>query len=107
MGSEIVTVEQLQDAVADFRDARGWLKYHSPKRLMASVCIEAAELLETMQWDDDSTTAGELPPDEIVDISHEIADVGIYLLSLCNVLGIEFEDAVFEKMKINEEKYPC
>jgi NTP pyrophosphatase (non-canonical NTP hydrolase) len=40
------------------------------------------------------------------DVAEEIADVLIYLLRLADVLGIELDRAVDEKMAENESKYP-
>ena len=37
----------------------------------------------------------------------EIADVFVYLLDLCDLFDIDLSDAVLEKMKHNERKYPA
>ncbi len=36
----------IQKAVREFRDARNWRQFHSPKNLSMSIAIEAAELME-------------------------------------------------------------
>ena len=34
----------------------------------------------------------------------ELADIAIYLLGLCEILGFSLEDEVLKKMKINEKR---
>ena len=40
-------------------------------------------------------------------VSHEIADIQIYLAAHSDRLGIDIGPAVAEKMKLNAEKYPA
>ena len=73
-----------------------------------SITIEAAELMEHFQW----LTVEEsrrLPSDpEAFDaIGQEVADVAMYLLSLCNSLNLDLSDAIVRKLKLNREKYPA
>ena len=88
-----------------FRDARDWMQFHDPKNLACSIAIEAAELLEHFQWK--TPAQGEqhavAKKDEL---SEEIADVAVYLLELCDNLGIDLIAAIHRKMAINEAKYP-
>jgi len=39
----------LKEAVHEFVHKRDWEKYHNPKDLAESICIEAAELLQLFQ----------------------------------------------------------
>lgn len=102
MGTDI---QELQTAIRRFADERDWQQFHTPKNLAASISIEAAELLEHFQWLTDAQSA---EPSEArrEEISHEIADVLIYLLRLCDRLGIDPIDAARRKLEINAEKYP-
>ncbi len=97
----MVDTKELQKAVEQFRDQRDWKRYHTPKDLSISVCIEASELLELFQWKEDSLSSVD---DER--LSEEMADVMIYLLALSNISNIDLGKAVEEKLKKNEEKYP-
>ena len=45
-------LKELQKKVIEFRDARDWAQYHSPKDLARSLSLEAAELPEIFQWKD-------------------------------------------------------
>ena len=38
------------------------------------------------------------------DLSHELADVAIYLLGLSEILGVDLETAIKEKMDINAKR---
>jgi NTP pyrophosphatase (non-canonical NTP hydrolase) len=42
----------------------------------------------------------------ITKLSHEIADVFIYLISLINSLDLDLSQAFIEKMELNNIKYP-
>ena len=55
LGGLIPMLEDLTRQILEFRDARDWKQFHSPKNLAASVSIEAAELLECFQWSNDET----------------------------------------------------
>ena len=43
-------IEYLVSQVREFLQERDWQKYHNPKDLAESICIEAAELLQLFQW---------------------------------------------------------
>ncbi|KJD51913.1 nucleotide pyrophosphohydrolase, partial [Bacillus amyloliquefaciens] len=43
-------IQNLINAINEFRDERNWRQYHNPKDLAISISIEAAELLEDFQW---------------------------------------------------------
>ncbi len=92
------SIKGLQKKVAAFRDERDWRKYHTPKDLSLSISIEAAELLELFQWQDDGYEKDRL--------EEEMADVMIYLLSLADVADIDLGKAVLSKIELNKEKYP-
>lgn len=102
-----VTVEELKDNVKRFIEERGWEKFHNPKDLAEAICIEAAELLEQFQW----ITPGEASslrnmPAKTKHIGEELADVVIYCLSMANTMKIDVTEAVVNKLKKNEAKYP-
>ena len=98
---------ELKRQVKDFVIAREWGKYHNPLHLALSISVEAAELLEKFQWKDETEihTMREEPLEQ-VEIRDELADVMIYCLSLANTLNIDVSQAITEKLRKNEEKYP-
>ena len=98
-------LEEIRRRIRAFRDAREWMQFHNPKNLACSVVVEAAELLEHFQWatPERSEVVGRERREAI---SHEIADVAIYLIELADNLGIDFVEAIHEKLKLNEARYP-
>jgi len=101
------TVEELKKLVINFRDERDWKKYHKPKDLAISISIEAAELLEELQWKTDKEIEELLKNKEKLEkISEELADVIDYCLSFADVTKIDISEALKKKIEENKEKYP-
>ena len=74
---------EIIEMINQFRDARGWKKYHNLKDLAISVSLEASEVLEIFQWKDSKE---ELSEDEKAKLKEEIADTLIYLLYMVDKL---------------------
>lgn len=91
-------LQQLSEYVARFNEERDWGQFHSPGNLAKSIVIEAAELLELVQWDDDSI--------DVAAAKEELADVIIYCAQLAARLDIDLDEAVADKLQVNESKYP-
>lgn len=99
--------EELVGQVLAFRDRRDWRQFHSPKDLAISISLEAAELLECFQWKSpDEVAALVRDPERHRDVSWEMGDVLILLISLADILGTDLVKAAFEKLQENERKYP-
>ena len=98
-------IETLTQALREFALARHWGQFHSPKNLSAALSVEAAELLEHFQW---LTEAQSHNLDEVkkAGVAAEAADVLLYLLQLCDQLGIDLIAAAHLKMKVNALKHP-
>lgn len=100
-------LSEVKARVQQFIELRDWEQYHTPRNLAESISIEAAELLQIFQWMDVGRTKASLSsPDFRRKITEELSDVLIYCLSLANVMKIDISEAIFEKIKINEKKYP-
>ena len=107
MNDDTATLTDLKKLVAQFVDERDWNRFHSPKNVAMSICIEAAELLEHFQWlEPDQCERNSLSPEKLHEIGEECADVLAYLLSLTNRLDLDIADIFERKMKRNAEKYP-
>ena len=85
------------DEIEAFTVERDWDQFHSPANLAKSIAIEASELLECYQWDDNAD------PDAV---EEELADVLNYCLLLANKLNLDPIEIVRKKMKKNALKYP-
>jgi NTP pyrophosphatase (non-canonical NTP hydrolase) len=96
---------EVTKRIRAFRDARDWMQFHDPKNLACSIAIEAAELLEHFQWKTPAESQQHAAARK-EELSEEIADVAVYLLELCDNLGIDLVAAIHRKMAINEAKYP-
>ncbi len=102
------SVEDLKNAVRKFIHERDWEKYHNPKDLAESICIEAAELLQLFQWITlEESREFKINPSKVKRVEEELADVVIYCLSMANILEIDLARAIFEKVELNEKKYPA
>ena len=88
--------------ILKFRDDRDWKQFHNPKDLAISISLEAAELLEVFQWSG-SDTLCEQKKDKI---KEELADVINYCVLIADDCGLDMDEIVQEKIKINNEKYP-
>ena len=86
------------DRIRAFTQDRDWDQFHSPANLAKSISIEANELLECFQWDEEN-----------LDISHvkeELADVIVYCVDMLDKLNLDVDEIINAKMDINEKKYP-
>jgi len=103
-----MTIIVLQKAVSDFRDARDWRQFHSPKNLSMSIAIEAAELMEHFQWltTSEASSLAEQNPEARQAIVEELADVLIYCFSLADILDCDIAEIMLDKLAKNNAKYP-
>lgn len=90
-------LEKLNERIKKFNDDRDWNQFHTPSNLAKSISIEANELLECYQWNDNAS---------INDVKEELADVMNYCLQMAQVLNVDIIDIINEKMDKNEKKYP-
>ena len=98
-------LQPLVEALRAFAHARDWEQFHTPKNLACALSVEAAELLEHFQWLTDAQSQS-LAPDKTAEVAAEAADVFLYLLQLCDKLGIDLIAAAQQKMLVNAQKYP-
>jgi NTP pyrophosphatase (non-canonical NTP hydrolase) len=98
-------LDDLQHKIRTFADNRDWDQYHTPKNLAMALIAECAEVVEHFQWLSEEQSA-KLPAETLIEISHELADVFVYLLRLSDKLGVNLIEAAHDKMALNERKYP-
>lgn len=101
-----LNLNEAVSALLKFRDERDWCQYHTPKNLSMSIAIESAELMEHFQWKNEDEIKLYLETEGREKVQEEIADIAAYLLLLCNILEIDLNSAILEKIKKNELKYP-
>ena len=99
--------EELLQMLREFRDARDWKQFHTPKDLAAAIAIEAGELQERFLWkreeEIEALLATPVGKQGVVD---ELADVLICSLLLADRLGVDVGRIVAEKTAQNARKYP-
>lgn len=101
-------IENIQQIIDDFVRQRDWERYHTAKNVAIALSVEVSELLEILQWKNDQEIAQiERGDKDFGRIRDEFADSMIYLLRFADIVGIDVEQAVFDKIKKNIEKYPA
>ena len=80
------------NAIRKFVAERDWSQFHTPGNLAKSISIEAAELLECFQWNDE-------PQDSNIEHIHEeIADVLMYCIMLSDKFGFDLDEIILDKI---------
>ena len=87
----------LREEILKFTEERDWDQFHSPENLAKSIAIEAAELLECYQWNEEAN---------LDHVKEELADVLIYCTQLSEKLQLDMEQIMWDKLKLNAKKYP-
>ena len=101
---DIAAVQRFQRA---FAAAREWEQFHTPKNLAMALTGEAGELLEIFQWLTPEQSARVTDTDKGKQaVEHELADLLAYVIRLADVLGVDLVESLWNKLRLNEEKYP-
>jgi NTP pyrophosphatase (non-canonical NTP hydrolase) len=94
-------IAELTAQMHDFVAQKGW--YHPDsqrpqtlRNLATSLVLEAAEVLEHFQWDEELENQAHL--------AAELADVALYLLQLASIAEIDLEQAVLDKLAQNYDR---
>ena len=99
------TIKELTDIALRFRDERHWKQFHNPKDLALTLALEAAEVLEHVQWRNARELEAHLR-ERKTEVADELADVLHVVLLLADHLDIDLGDAFEKKMAKNAKKYP-
>ena len=90
--------QETINRIRAFSTDRDWDKYHTPNNLAKTIVLEANELLECFQWDNDNS--------KIEKVKEELADVIVNCQNLLDKLGLDVDEIINAKMAQNEKKYP-
>lgn len=104
----MTTLDDVRDELLRFRDERDWKQFHSLKNLIISLNLEAAEVLELVQWKSDGevdASNGEAQWHHA--LGEECADVLSYLILVCEAAGIDLLAATIAKIEKNRQRYPA
>lgn len=91
-------LDYIKQEIDNFVKERDWEKFHTPENLAKSISIEANELLECFQWDNDNF--------DLEAVKEELADVFNYCFQLASVLNLDITKIILDKMEKNKIKYP-
>ena len=83
--------------IIEFNKERDWDQFHSPENLAKSIAIEAGELLECFQWNNNYDKEK---------VCEELADVVNYCIVMADQLQVDLEKIVLGKLEKNRQKYP-
>ena len=91
-------IKELTNRMHKFVRDQGWYKSDSLKpqtlrNLAISLSLEANEVLENFQWNEQQGDTEAL--------SEELADVALYLLQIASLASIDLEKAILEKLEKN------
>lgn len=98
-------LESLRAQLEQFAAERDWDQFHNPKNLAMALAGECGELLEHFQWLT-FEQAENLPAHTRDEVALEAADVLLFLLRLCDKLGIDLAASAERKLELNAVKYP-
>lgn len=90
-------MDELKQAFREFNEERDWDQFHSPENLAKSISIEAGELLECFQWNNDFDKEH---------LCEELADVISYCIMLADKIDVSIETIVLDKLEKTKKKYP-
>ena len=91
--------EKMKAKVKQFTTERDWDQFHNGKDLAIALSGEAGELLNAFLWKS---------PEEVKveKVKEELADVLNYAFLIAEKYGLDVEEIMDEKLRINGEKYP-
>ena len=105
MSNRTDRLEALRVRLARFAADRDWDQFHNPKNLAMALAGETGELVEHFQWLTFDEAAN-LPSGTRDLVALEAADVLLFLLRLCDKLGIDLAAAAERKLELNAQRYP-
>ncbi len=89
-------MKKIIEEIAQFNLERDWDQFHSPENLVKSIAIEAGELLECFQWNDEYS---------LEKVTDELADIFMYAIMLAEKLDLNIEEIIKHKLAINRQRY--
>lgn len=94
-------IQELTEEMNRMVRSKGWYDPNSkrpqtPRNLAISLSVEAAEILEHFQFQENAKDKHEL--------AGELADVALYLLQLASVTDIDLEKAILDKIEVNKTR---
>ena len=86
-------MKRAVEEILKFNEERDWDQFHNPENLAKSISIEAGELLECFQWNNEYDKQH---------VCEELADVMNYCILMANKLGVDMEEILLMKLEQNQ-----
>lgn len=99
------SISELTARIRRFVAEREWQQFHNPKDMAVAIAAEAGELLQHFVWQQPGQV-DRRAVEKRDEIASEIADVGILLFELADILGLELGAVMEAKIERNEVRYP-
>lgn len=93
------SITQLRNKLRQFSEDRNWVQRYSESSLAKSIVLEAAELLEHFQWNDNHDY-------NRTEVAFELVDILYYALMLAEIMDIDIMEYTDLKLKDLEVRYP-
>ena len=93
----MIKMKNIISQIKKFNEERDWDQFHSPENLAKSISIEAGELLECFQWNNNYDKE---------EVCEELADVFTYCIQMAMKLGVDPEEIILKKLEKTRKKYP-
>ena len=90
-------MDELVSKIKLFNEERDWGQFHSVENLAKSISIEAGELLECFQWDENY---------DLEEVKEELADVMSYCIMMSYKLNLDAKKIILDKLEKTAKKYP-
>ncbi len=94
-----IQFEDVIDRVMTHVRARKWDETNTGRGLAISIALEASELLEYYQWNEENFGSKD-------DLASEVADILIYLIQFADKNKIDILPEVLKKLEKTAKKYP-
>ena len=91
--------EAIAQRIRQHLEERDWLN-NSARSLAISIALEASELLEHYQWQDEAVGDNQL-------LANELADILIYAFQFADRNDIDIAKAIEHKLELAAKKYPA
>ena len=107
VAATLIDVDGAIVALRQFAEERDWQQFHSPKNLVMALSGEVGELTEIFQWMTEAESGNAASDPKTANaVRDELADVALYLIRLADVLGVDLNSAITNKLAANAAKYP-
>ncbi|ODM52185.1 nucleotide pyrophosphohydrolase [Elizabethkingia meningoseptica] len=92
-------IKFLTEKIKQFNKERDWDQFHTPKDLAIALNIETSELLDLFLWKRNENV-------NVEKVKEEMADIFMYAFNIADKFGLDINEIIENKLKINAQKYP-